>query len=152
MVTYIVQGGIAMKKIVSIIAIYFLVSTNTIAAISSSIVSLSGGGNVSPATSLSLSLNGLVPSVTYSVVCYIDTTYPFQYVLFGSSFSDSTSTITSYSLNGTFVMQAQLIAGHNIVVIQGQFTNPATGNIVFTNLDQVNPFNVNNCFGIPIQV
>lgn len=140
-----------MKKIASIFSFFFLVSTQAIAAIVNSIVTLSGGGNVSPATSLNLSLNGLVPSATYSVVCYIDTTYPFQYVLLGSNFSDSTSTIISYSLNGNYVKQAQLIVGHNIVVINGSFTNPTTGNIVFTNLDQANPFNVNNCFAIPIQ-
>ena len=45
----------------NIIALFFLVSTSTIAGITNSIVTLGGGGNVSPATSLSLSLNGLVP-------------------------------------------------------------------------------------------
>lgn len=137
-----------MKKSICVVFLYFLAST----AVASSVVTLSGGGNVAPATSLNLSLTGLVPSVTYSVVCYIDTNYPFQYVLLGSSFTDTTSTIISYSLNGNYVIQDQLIAGHNIVVINGNFTNPTTGYLVFTNLDQTNPFNVNGCFGIPIQV
>jgi hypothetical protein len=137
-----------MKKSVCLTALYFLAATAT----ASSVVNLSGGGNVAPATSLNVPLTGLVPSVTYSVVCYIDTSYPFQYVLLGSSFSDTTSSIISYSLNGNYVTQDQLIAGHNIVVINGIFTNPTTASLVFTNLDQANPFNVNNCFGIPIQV
>ena len=141
-----------MKKILYIISLYCLLSTNAIAGISTSIVNLIGGGDVSPSTSLNLSLSGLVAGVTYSVVCYIDTTYPFQYVLLGSSFTAPTSTIISYSLNGNYVTQDVLIAGHNLVVINGTFTNPTTDTIVFTNLDQNNPFNVNNCFGIPIQV
>ncbi|USQ12786.1 hypothetical protein J2N86_08700 [Legionella lytica] len=102
-------------------------------------------------TSTKISLAGLIPSVTYNVICYIDTIYPFQYVLLGSSFSETTSTVTSYSLNGNYVMQDQLITGHNIAVITGFFTNPTTGYLVFTNLDQSNPFNVNNCFGVPVQ-
>lgn len=126
--------------------------TATYTANASSIVTLSGGGNVAPSTQLSVSLAGLVASVTYSVVCYIDTTHPFQYVLLGSSFADNSSIIFSYSLNGNYVIQDQLIAGHNIVVINGIFTNPSTGSIVFTNLDQNNSFNVNNCFGMPIQI
>lgn len=134
-----------MKKNACLIALYFLAATAT----ASSVVPLSGGGNVAPANSLNISLNGLVPAVTYSVVCYIDTTYPFQYVLLGSQFNDSTSTIISYSLNGNYVTQDQLITGHNIVVINGNFTTPTTASIVITNLDQTNSFNVNNCFGIP---
>lgn len=137
---------------VASIVLCFVISSNAIASITNSTVLLSGGGNVAPATSLNLSLNGVVPSVTYSVVCYIDTTYPFQYVLLGSSFTENTSTINSYSLNGNYVTQAQLIAGHNTVVIEGKFASPATGNLVFTNLDQTNPFNVNNCFAIPVHV
>ncbi|EHL32563.1 hypothetical protein [Legionella drancourtii] len=137
-----------MKKSVCLTVLSFVAATAT----ASSVVTLGGGGDVAPAMSLNVSLNGLVPSVTYSVVCYIDTSYPFQYVLLGSSFSDSTSTIISYSLNGNYVTQDQLIPGHNIVVINGKFTNPTTGYIVFTNLDQAHSFNVNNCFGIPIQV
>jgi len=138
-----------MKNNVCFVGFCLLLSANTMA---SSVVTLSGGGDVAPSTSMNISLTGLVPSVTYSVVCYIDTTYPFQYVQLGSKFTDATSTIISYSLNGNYVLQDQLIAGHNIVVINGNFTNPSTGSIVFTNLDQVNPFNVNNCFGIPIPV
>lgn len=134
-----------MKKNACLIALYFLAATAT----ASSVVPLSGSGNVAPANSLDVSLNGLVPAVTYSVICYIDTTYPFQYVLLGSQFNDSTSTIISYSLNGNYVTQDQLITGHNIVVVNGNFTTPTTASIVITNLDQTNSFNVNNCFGIP---
>lgn len=141
-----------MKKIVHIIILYFCVATNSLAVISISIVTLSGGGNVQPASTTTISLNGLVPAATYSVVCYIDTTYPFQYVLLGSNLSDTTSSIISYSINGNDVMQDQLIIGHNIVVINGLFTTPGTSSIVLTNLDQSNPFNVNNCFAMPIQV
>lgn len=141
-----------MKKGVFIIFLCSLLSDNALAAISSSIVNLSGGGIVAPATSMSLSLNGLVPSATYSVVCYIDTIYPFQYVLLGSNFSDITSIINSYSLNGNYINQDQLIVGHNVAVIEGKFTNPSTGYIVFSNLDQANPFTVSNCFGIPVKV
>jgi hypothetical protein len=141
-----------MKKTLYVIALHILLCGSAMAGTTSSIVSLSGGGDVAPSTSLNLSLSGLVPAVTYSVVCYIDTNHPFQYVLLGSSFTDVTSTIISYSLNGNIVVQDQLIAGHNTVVINGKFTNPTTANIIFTNLDQNDSFNVNNCFGIPIQV
>ncbi|CEG56355.1 hypothetical protein [Legionella fallonii] len=140
-----------MRKNIIAVFLFVLASATGFAAINSSVVPLSGGGNVAANTSVSISLNGVVPSVTYNVVCYIDTSYPFQYVLLGSSFTDTTSTIISYSLNGNYVMQDQLIPGHNIAVIAGKFTNPSTGYIVFTNLDQTNPFNVNNCFAIPIQ-
>lgn len=141
-----------MKKILYIFVIYCSLLSAAMAAIASSVVTLSGGGNVAASTSLNLPLNGLVPTATYSIVCYIDTSYPFQYVLFGTNFNDNTSKILSYSLNGNNVIQDQLIIGHNIVVINGSFTNPGTGYIVFTNLDQTNPFNVNNCFATPIQV
>lgn len=142
-----------MIKMAYICALCFMVSTaNTSIASTSSIVPLSGGGNVSPSTSLNLSLSGLIPSVTYDVICYIEASYPFQYILFGSSFTDNTSTILFYSLNGRNVVQDQLIAGHNIVLIEGKFTTPSTGNITFTNLDQTNSFNVHDCFGIPTNV
>ena len=142
-----------MKKNLCLMVLYFAVISNANTATTfNSVVPLVGGGTVSPATSLQVSLNGLVPSVTYNVVCYIDTTYPFQYILLGSSFADTTSKVFSYSLNGNYVMQDQLIAGHNIVVVTGNFTDPTTGFIVLTNLDQSNTFNVNNCFGVPTQV
>lgn len=142
-----------LRKSIVTVLLFILLSTQGIAAkVKSSIVPLSGGGTVAANASVSISLSAVVPLVTYNVVCYIDTTYPFQYVLMGSSFTDTTSTIISYSLNGNYVMQDQLIPGHNIAVIVGKFTNPATGYIVFTNLDQTNPFNVNNCFAIPVQV
>lgn len=128
---------------------YFLI---TKAAVASSIITLSGGGTVLPNTSLNLALNGLVPSVAYSVVCYVETSFPFQYILFGTSFMSNTSTILSYSLNGNYGMQNQLLAGHNIAVIEGQFTNPVTDLIKFTNLDQNYSFIVNNCFAVPSAV
>ncbi|CAM3083366.1 Uncharacterised protein [Legionella steigerwaltii] len=137
---------------------FFLITSGTmltitvIAAPSSSIVTLSGGGNVAPATSLSLSLNGLIPAVNYNVVCYIDTQNPFQYVLLGSTLGDSTSKITSYSLNGNYVIQDQLQVGQNLVVVNGTFNSPSSSTINFTNLDQANSFNLNNCFGIPQKV
>lgn len=137
---------------ISIICLYGLISSATCASSLSAIVPLSGGGTVAPSTSLSISLNGVVPTATYSVVCYIDTVFAFQYVLLGSSFSETTSVITSYSLNGRVVTQDQLIAGHNIAVIEGKFTNPATGYVVFTNLDTINPFDVTNCFAIPLSI
>lgn len=139
------------KGRMGIAALFLLGTMSSVAAPTSSVVTLSGGGNVAAGTSTKISLAGLIPSVTYNVICYIDTIYPFQYVLLGSSFSETTSTVTSYSLNGNYVMQDQLITGHNIAVITGFFTNPTTGYLVFTNLDQSNPFNVNNCFGVPVQ-
>jgi|GEM_PF-5325785 len=114
----------------------------------SSVITLAGGGSVLPSTSLSLSLTDLLPSVTYSVVCYIDTTYPFQYVRFGSQFTVNTSVLISSSLNGHYVTQDQLIPGHNIAVIEGNFTTPASDTLIFSNLDQSNAFTVNNCFAI----
>lgn len=129
-----------------------LFSINIFATTTNSVITLSGGGNVLPAASLSLSLNGLIPSVTYSVVCYIDTQYPFQYIRFGSNFASNTSTIVSSSLNGNYVIQDQLIVGHNIAVINGNFSNPAMDYLLFTNLDNTNSFNVNHCFGIPVSV
>lgn len=140
-----------MQKIVHIVVLYIGVAMNTFAGISSPIVTLSGGGNVLPASSTSISLNGIVSGATYSVVCYVDTTYPFQYILLSSNLSDVTSTIISYSLNGNYVTQDQLMVGHNLVVINGRFTSPANSSIVITNLDQANSFNVNNCFAMPIQ-
>lgn len=140
-----------MKNLVWKAVLNLLVCAHAVTAIANSVVTLSGGGDVAPKTSLSVSLTGLMPFVTYSVVCYIDTIYLFQYVLLSSNFSESTSTISSYSLNGNFVTQDQLFVGHNTAIIQGRFTSPATGYIVFTNLDQDNLFNVNNCFGVPVQ-
>ncbi len=137
-----------MKRKASFISVYFLLSAGISTALASSVITLSGGGVIAPATNLNLSLNGLVPTATYSVVCYIDTTYSFQYIRFGSQFSAPTSTITSFSLNGNYVTQDQLLVGHNIAVIEGTFTNPSTDKIIFSNLDQVNSFNINNCFAI----
>lgn len=138
-----------MKKITSI-CLYGFVACATYASTLSAIVPLSGGGTVAPSTSANISLNGVVPKALYSVVCYIDTIFPFHYVLLGSNFSDSTSVITSYSLNGRSVTQDLLLAGHNTAVIEGRFTNPATGFVVLTNLDTTNPFTVSNCFAIPL--
>lgn len=140
-----------MKKC-AVFVFCFLLTASGLGATHSSVVTLSGGGDIAPNSSFNLSLNGLVPSATYSVVCYIDTTYPFQYILFGTNFTSNTSVILSYSLNGNYVMQDELMVGHNIAVINGKFTAPATDAIVFTNLDQTNSFNINNCFAIPVPV
>lgn len=121
------------------------------AAAFNSVVSLPGGGIVPAKSSVNLPLAGLTPLVNYSVVCYIDTTFAFQYIQLGSSFTEATSVVTSYSLNGNYVTQDQLLIGHNVAVIQGNFANPATGVLVFTNLDQTNSFTVSNCFGVPVQ-
>ena len=129
------------------IALFFFISTQTMA---DSPVTLSNGGNVAAQTSLNIALTPLQPSVTYDVVCYIDTIYPFHYLLLGSSFSENISVINSYSLNGSIDAQGQLAIGHNIVVVQGVFASPSTGSIVITNLDQTNPFSVSNCFAIPV--
>jgi hypothetical protein len=131
-------------------SLFFFISSKTIASTLSSIILLPGGGSVAANTSLNLPLTGLLPSVRYSVVCYINTTYPFQYIFLNSSFTDTTSSVFSYSLNGNVVRQDQLIAGHNIAVIEGQFTNPATATLIYTNLDQTNPFTVSNCFAIAV--
>lgn len=138
-----------MKKYLYLILSLFF-STNVLAGVASSIVPLSTGGGVAPMANFTLSLNGLAPTANYSVVCYITTSFPFQYILLSSSFTDTTSVVTSYSLNGNYVTQAQLAVGSNVVVINGRFTNPATGNLIFSNLDQTNSFTVGNCFGIPI--
>lgn len=139
-----------MKKYRAFACLFFLLTTNALATTLNSVVPLPGGGAVSANTSLNLSLNGLTPSARYSVVCYLDTIYPFQYVFLSSSIADNTSTVFSYSINGNYLRQDQLIAGHNIVVIDGQFTTPSTANLVFTNLDQTHSFDVNNCFAIPV--
>lgn len=139
-----------MKRL-SIAVTLFLVTSYLYAANLNSIVPLPGGGIVPAKSSVNLALTGLTPSVKYSVVCYIDTTFAFQYILLGSSFTESTSVVSSYSLNGNYVTQDQLLIGHNVAVIEGTFTNPATGVIVFTNLDQTNAFTISNCFGAPVQ-
>lgn len=136
-----------MKSTISKIALFFFISTQTMA---DPVVTLSSGGAVAAQANISIALTALLPSVTYNVVCYIDSTYPFQYVLLGSNFSESASVINSYSLNGNIASQGQLIMGHNIMVIQGKFASPSTGSLVITNLDQTNPFNVSNCFAIPV--
>lgn len=141
-----------MKKKPAIACLFFLITSYAQAATLNSIVPLPGGGVVTANGSVALSLNGLIPSARYSVVCYIDTTYPFQYLFLNSSFVDNTSTVFSYSINGNYLRQAQLIAGHNIVVVEGQFTAPATANLIFNNLDQTNPFTVSSCFAIPVTI
>lgn len=138
-----------MKKYKQIL-IVFLLSIKAYASQINAIIPLAGGGIVAAKTSLSLSLNNLASSARYSVVCYIDTTYALQYLYLSTNFTDNTSTIFSYNINGNTVRQDQLISGHNIIVMEGQFSNPTTDTLVFTNLDQTNPFNVNNCFAIPV--
>lgn len=137
-----------MRYLVVILYLY----TNCALAVMDSRVTLSGGGVVLPATTVSVSLNGLVPSASYNVICYIDTSNPFQYVRFGNNFSDNTSTIAYYSLNGNVSTQGQLLVGHNIAVIAGNFTTPATSYLTFTNLDQSSSFDVNSCFAIAVNV
>lgn len=136
-----------MKKGIGLGVLFFLASVGSNA---SSVVLLSGGGNIPASTSVNIPLTGLAAGITYSVVCYIDTTFAFQYVKLSANLSDTTSVVTSYSLNGNIVSQAPLIPGHNIAVINGTFNSPSTSSIVITNLDQLNLFNVNNCFGVPI--
>lgn len=141
-----------MQKILFFILICFISISQTTASTNNSLITLSGGGNVAATSSVNVSLTGLVPTASYSVVCYIDTTFPFQYVLLGSSFTENISKILSYSINGNTVQQDKLNVGHNMVIINGTFSSPTTASLVITNLDQSNAFNVNNCFGIPIQV
>jgi hypothetical protein len=128
-----------------------LMTLYAITAMADPVINLSTGGSVAPGTSFNLSLNGLVPSSSYSVVCYITSSYPFQYLLLGSQFTDTTSTIISSSINGNLVTQGELNFGQNIVVVNGKFTSPSTANLIYTNLDTTNPFAMNNCFAIPIQ-
>lgn len=134
-----------------ILALNLLLATITPlqAANLNSVVPLAGGGVVAANSSVNLALTGLTALVNYSVVCYIDTTFTFQYILLGASFTETDSVVTSYSLNGNYLTQDQLITGRNIAVIQGNFASPGTGSLVFTNLDQTNSFTVSNCFAVP---
>lgn len=132
------------------LGILFSLYTGCAAAMLDSRVTLSSGGTVLPATTLSVSLNGLVPSATYSVICYIEASDPFQYIRLGSNLSDNTSTVAYYSLNGNVVSQAQLNIGYNIAVIVGNFTSPATSYLTLANLDQSSSFKVNSCFAMAV--
>ena len=138
--------------IVKYVFVVFFLYTNCVLAAMDSRITLPGGGDVLPATSLSLSLNGLIPSTSYSVICYIDTTSPFVFVRLGSNFSDNTSSVVYYSLNGHVTTQAQLKIGHNIALMVGYFTSPATSYLTFSNLDQSGSFNVNSCFALAAEV
>ena len=141
-----------MKKygyLFSLLFLLFILLSNSVMAVTHSSVILNGGGDVLPSKSVNVSLGALAPSATYNIICYIDTQYPFQVVRFGSHFSDDTSFISFFSLNGDEILQGQLRVGHNVAVIAGSFTNPSTASISFTNLDQDNLFNVNNCYAIP---
>lgn len=140
-----------MKKHLFVFAFCLSLSSHANTPSLSPIVNLTGTGVVAPTSSLNVSLNGLIPSVAYSVVCYINTTFPFHFIQLGSTLSDTTSSIISYNLNGNQVTQDQLIVGKNTAVINGIFITPSTSDVVFTNLDQANSFNVTSCFGIPIQ-
>ena len=71
-------------------------------------------------------------------------------VKLGSSFTDTTSNVSSYALNGDNVTQGQLIVGSNTAVIVGNFTNPSTASVTFTNLDQDYTFNVSNCYAAAV--
>jgi hypothetical protein len=138
-----------MKKLIYFLALNLILSSSVMAAKDSTVL-LSGGGDVTKTSSVSLSLTGLVPSATYSIICYINAPYPFEIVRFSAQYSDSTSTISSYSLNGTNVTQGALNVGANTAVIVGSFTNPSTSTIVFTNLDQTNTFSVHDCFATAV--
>lgn len=119
-------------------------------AMNSSTVLLPGGGVVNPTLTVSIPLTGIIPSSTYNIVCYIDTTNPFVLVQLGVNLGGSTGSVTAYTLNGDPVTQGQLNVGHNIALITGNFANPALVNLVFKNLDQNYTFNVNNCFAMAV--
>lgn len=133
-----------MKKCIIGCALSMMLSTEVMAV--NSTVTLTGGGDVAAKSSVSISLNGLMSSVTYNIVCYIDAFYPFQMVKLASDLAGGAGVVTSYTLNGDLVTQGELIVGHNIAIITGNFSNPATASVIFTNLDQTNLFNVNNCY------
>lgn len=140
-----------MKKKCFFILLYFVFSTSASAfAINDSTVLLSGGGTVLPAQSLSIPLTGLVPSANYTIICYIDNTFPFVIVRLSSNLGGAGGLVTAYTLNGNNVVQGQLNVGHNIALISGNFVDPTVSNVVFTNLDQSNSFNVNNCFAMAV--
>lgn len=123
---------------------------NAAVAMNSSTVLLPGGGDVNPTQNVNIPLTGIIPSSTYNIVCYIDTSAPFVVVQLGVDLGASTGTVTSYTLNGDPVTQGQLNVGHNIALITGNFSNPALANLIFTNLDQDYIFNVNNCFAMAV--
>lgn len=137
-----------MNKLGLVFVLNFLLTQNAL-ALRDPIVLLPGGGTVAPTATMSISLAGLVPTASYNVICYITTTNALMVVRFGSNFTDTTSTISSYNLNGTALTQGQLNIGQNTAMIVGTFTNPSTGNVTFTNLDQTNSFNVGGCFATP---
>lgn len=139
-----------MKPLSILIFLVCLTISKPYASTLSGVVTLPGGGVVAANTSFNLSLTGLTPSARYSVVCYIDTSYPFQYLLLGTNFSANTSTVFTYNINGNYLKQAELIAGHNLVIIEGLFTTPSVDTLAFTNLDQTNPFTLSNCFATPV--
>lgn len=138
-----------MKKKYLFVSLFFIVSTSVM-AITNSIVPLSGGGDVAAGQSVSIPLTDVLPSVTYDVVCYIENTFPFNSVKLSSTLGGVGGSITSYSLNGSNVAQGQLDLGRNVALIRGNFPNPALSNIIFTNLDKTNLFNVNNCFAMAV--
>lgn len=137
------------QKIVFILAM--LSCHDAIAAMTSPNIHLKGGGDVLPTASMSIALNGLVPYATYNIVCYLTTNEPFEIVMMGSNFgTGNTGNIQSYNLNGITQVQGQLNTGSNTAVIVGNFSKPSAASVVFTNLDQDNSFNVNNCYAFPI--
>ena len=138
-----------MKKLNVIIACNFMLASSSMAAMNPN-VTLSGGGDVPPATQVSIPLTGLVPSATYYVICYITASELFLIVRLGSNFTDTTSSVSSYALNGNNVTQGQLNIGSNTAVTVGNFTNPSTASVTFTNLDQDYTFNVGGCYATPV--
>jgi hypothetical protein len=137
-----------MKKIRHIFLLNLMLATNAFAF--SSIVNLSGGGDVATSGSINLPLTGLIPSAVYSISCNITAPKPFQFVRFGINYGSGTGTVSSYNLNGDTLTQGQLIPGQNSVTIIGSFDAPTTTSIVFTNLDQDYTFNVNSCYAAPL--
>jgi hypothetical protein len=138
-----------MKRIACLFLLSCIVSSHLL-AVTSSTVNLPGGGDVAPSDSVNISLTGLVPSATYSIICYINANYPFEIVRFSSDFGSSSGTITSYMLNGDIVTQGQLNVGKNLAVIVGNFVNPSVSSVIFTNLDKNYTFNVNNCYATAV--
>jgi hypothetical protein len=137
-----------MSKYGFIIVASWLSLSSIFASNYNSIVNLPGGGTVAPTTSVNLPLTGLVPSASYTIICYIDSTDPFVIVRFSANFGGAGGAVSFYNLNGINVTQGRLDIGQNILNISGYFANPSASSIVFTNLDQSISFNVYNCFAI----
>ncbi|MDI1351971.1 MAG: hypothetical protein PSV35_04260 [bacterium] len=136
-----------------LIAVLFkLIIFSSITANAHAIVMLNASGTIAPTSSLTISLSGLVPAASYSVVCYLTSNYPFHYILLDSYLTSNASKIIAFSLNGNYVTQDQLLMGTNLMVIDGTFANPTTDTLLITNLDQTNSLTVSKCFAIPLRI